>query len=156
MPGSCDIPVAEKLKTVRKPRKKPPQKRRKPPLKRPAPARASQAVSVAVDPEAAQELADGLNKLKDLMMSTPGFMQSLKEVLVTISKGYPDVAVVSLMTSEFLAISGNTFTLEACRHILEKFGEVLMQAGIAKGREEVMKEYALECLSKCLDPETGE
>lgn len=154
---SFEIATVEKPKPVRKSRKpsKPSKKtKRLPPrgIHRKRPASVLRPISnIAVNPEAAQKLSEALTQLKELMTSTPGFMKSLGEILIALSIGQPDVGIASMSVAETFMNPEQEFTIETCTHILRKLTDVMMQAGIAQGREEVMKEYALECLSKCGD-----
>lgn len=95
--------------------------------------------------EQLQRITEEMERLRVLVTETPGLALSLLSVVDSIGKAFGSkVPVDELITIR--AIMEKPLTHHTCRDVFEEIGKTLIEQGIEIGREETLKEYALEAL----------
>ena len=97
--------------------------------------------------EQLQRVTDGMEKVRLLVMETPGLAMSLLSVVDSVGKAFGSTVPVDELVS-IRMIMEKPLTPHTCRDVLEEIGKTLIEQGIEIGREETLKEYALEALAK--------
>ena len=95
--------------------------------------------------EQLQRITDEMERLRVLVMSTPGLSGALLSVIHNIGEAFGNRVPLDELTC-IRAIMERPLTLHTCRDVFEEIGKTLIEQGIEIGREETLKEYALEAL----------
>ena len=110
-----------------------------------------------LSPEATQRLVDLTERLRVRVMSVPGLVEELQEILFEVCEAYGHPAPVLSPDEGLLKqVLKTPVTLDSTRTFLQLLGRQFIEQGIEIGREETLREYALEALAGAAEEEGEE
>ena len=104
-----------------------------------------------LSPEATARLAGVLERCRVRVLGVPGLVDDLQDMLLDANSAF---GVSSIVERGMLQQALKTpLTLDMVRNMLQTIGRQLIERGIEIGREETLREYALEALAGAAEEE---